>query len=270
MYSTSQTGARSLITLFILYTIGLVSTEPNAQMLNPARAVYDLRLNNERDSGKIYSVTGRLIVELIENCSGFIFNHGFISSISAAGSSDLVHNTEASVWESRDGQTMRFTMTQKINGTVVEQEQGQADITDKGESKAVWLLPQSRTLKLPHETLFPISYNRIVTKKALSGSRGFQISLFDGSNKSGYYHAAVFIGPRQKKIPNLEHQFDTRSWPVRIAYYNYDTLTEIPEFEIGFMLYGDGIVDDLRLDYKEFGLIGILKKLEYLDQPKCE
>ena len=269
--SKSLKGANYIIAFFLLYTAVFVSAESSAQMLRPARAVYDLQLNNERDSGKIHSAAGRLVVELIEDCSGFIFNHSFVSKVSAVGMSHLVHNTEASIWESRDGQKMRFNMTQKVNGTVVEQEQGRADLTKNGDGRAVWQLPQPRTLKLPVGTLFPVSYNRLVTQNALSGKDGFEMPLFDGSNQAGYYLAAVFIGTRQSKIhPNEGDQSDSRSWSVRHAYYNYDSLIGLPEFEIGFLLFSDGVVDNLKLDYQEFGLIGDLKELEYLEQPICE
>jgi len=269
--SKSLTGAKYTIAIIILGTAVFVCADSSAQMLRPARAVYDLRLNNERESGNFYSAAGRLVVELIEDCSGFIFNHSFISKISAAGRSALVHNTEASIWESRDGQKMRFNMTQKVNGTVVEREQGRADLTKNGDGKAVWELPQSRTLKLPIGTLFPVSYNRLVTQSALYGKDGFEIPLFDGNNQAGFYHAAVFIGTRQSKIhPNKGHQSEPRSWSVRLAYYNYDSLIGLPEFEIGFLLFSDGVVDNLKLDYQEFGLIGDLKELAYLEQPNCE
>ena len=108
-------------------------------------------------------------------------------------------------------------------------------------------------------------------QEALAGSRGFEVPLFDGSSEAGYYHAAVFIGtPLMEKPHEKLSLSDLRSWPVRLAYYHFDSQLGIPEFEVGFMLYGDGVVDSLRLDYQEFGLIGRLVELEYLDQPECE
>ena len=58
--------------LIILCSTVLISTASNGQMLRPARAVYDLQLNKDRASAKIVAATGRLVVELIEDCSGFI------------------------------------------------------------------------------------------------------------------------------------------------------------------------------------------------------
>ena len=271
MNCKSQTSINSPKAIFFLCAALLFSTESSAQMLSPARSVYELQLNNDRDNGKIYAATGQLVVELIEHCDGFIFNQGYISKISTIGSNDLVNNMEASIWESRDGRTLRFNMTNKINGTIIEQEQGRADMPENGSGKAVWQLPQSRTLMLPAGTLFPVGYNRLVLQRALSGSNGFEMPLFDGGNNAGFYHAAAFIGPIQKgKSSTKVRKSDLRSWSVRLAYYNYNNLIGLPDFEIGYMLFEDGIVDNLRLDYPNFGLIGHLKELNYLDQPKCE
>ena len=60
--------------LIILCTTVLIGTASNGQMLRPARAVYDLQLNKDLANAKIVAATGRLVVELIEDCSGFIFN----------------------------------------------------------------------------------------------------------------------------------------------------------------------------------------------------
>jgi len=35
-------------------------------------------------------------------------------------------------------------------------------------------------------------------------------------------------------------------------------------------LYSDGVVDDLILDYSEFGLTGRLVELEYIDKIVCK
>ena len=108
-------------------------------------------------------------------------------------------------------------------------------------------------------------------QSALYGKDGFEIPLFDGNNQAGFYHAGVFIGTRQIKIhPNKGRQSETRGWSVRLAYYHHDSSMGLPEFEIGFLLFSDGVVDNLKLDYQEFGLIGDLKELAYLEQPNCE
>ncbi len=240
-------------------------------MLRPARAVYDLQLNNDRESGDIDTAKGRLVVELIEDCSGYIFNQAFISHITSSEGADLVGDMQASVWESRDGLALRFNLVNRLNGKVVDREQGRARLKTSGGGEANWRLPKERALTLPRGTLFPISHNREVLRRAKSGSRGFELPLFDGSHEAGYYFASVFIGePLHGKGGGKLSPAELESWPVRLAYYHYDDKLGVPEFEVGFVMFGDGVVDTLFLDYPEFGLTGRLVELQYHDQPECD
>ncbi|MDA1097870.1 MAG: DUF1849 family protein [Proteobacteria bacterium] len=244
-----------------------------AQVLRPARGVYDLKLDQNRKSPGIDAAKGRMLVELLEDCGGFIFNQGFITNITSSEGNDIVGDMQASVWESRDGRAIRFNLLNRINGKIVEQEQGRADLDSEGAGHAVWRLPKTRELALPTGTLFPIGHNRIVLEHALRDSRGFEIALFDGSYDAGYYLAAVFIGNKTNRKEGEGTKLlarDLISWPVRLAYYHHDSPLGVPMFEVGYTLYSDGVVDDLILDYPEFGLTGRLVELEYFDRPECD
>ncbi|MBC8240052.1 MAG: DUF1849 family protein [Alphaproteobacteria bacterium] len=265
---------RAIIFLFLI----LLPVETAAQMLRPARSVYELKLDQSRKNPGIDAAKGRLVVELLESCDGFIFNQGFISKITSDVGPDIFGDMQASVWESRDGRTVRFNLLNRINGKISDQEQGRAGLDSQGAGSAAWQLPKTRELALPKGTIFPISHNRIVLEHALRGSRGFEVALFDGSYDAGYYLASAVIGNRtdqgrtdrkQGEGKNLLAK-DLSSWPVRLAYYHHDSRLGVPDFEVGFTLYSDGVVDDLVLDYPEFGLTGRLVQLQYFDRPACD
>jgi len=263
------------ISIALLVSSILAGTAAPAQTLRPARAVYDLHLNKDRENAGIVAAKGRLVVEFSEDCAGFIFNQGFVSRITATEGRDIVGDMQASIWESRDGRALRFNLVNRINGKVVEREQGRANLDSGGGGDAVWSLPKARRLALPKGTLFPVSHNREVLRRALQGSRGFEVPLFDGSNDAGYYHASVFIGAQVKNgaeraTKSAPVPKDQPSWPVRLAYYHYDNALGVPEFEIGYTLYGDGTIAAVKLDYPDFGLIGKLVELQYLEQPDCD
>ncbi len=260
---------RAIIVLFFI----LLAGEAAAQMLRPARTVYDLKLDGSRENPGIDAAKGRLVVELLEDCDGFIFNQAFISNITSSEGPDIVGDMQASVWESRDGRAVRFNLLNRINGKSVDRERGRGDIDSQGAGNAVWQLPKKRKLALPKGTMFPISHNRKVLEHARRGSHGFEVAFFDGSYDAGYYLTSTFIGnPTDRgKDPGSELLAkDLTSWPVRLAYYHYDSPLGVPQFEVGFTLYSDGVVDDLVLDYPEFGLTGRLVELKYLDQPNCD
>ncbi len=260
-----------------LLSVFICSATPAlSQALRPARSVYDLKLNQDRDTGGIEAASGRLVVELVEDCSGYILNQGFITHITSSEAQEMFGNMQASVWESRDGRSMRFTVVNTINGATAEREQGRGNLhqggAGNGSGLGVWKLPAPRELALPKGTLFPISYNRAVLRAVLAGRRSFETTLFDGTNAAGFYHASAFIGDKWSQERGKRGKLlarDLPSWPVRLAYYHQGSQIGTPQFEVGFTLYGDGVVDELKLDYPDFGLIGHLMELEYLDRPDC-
>lgn len=267
------TSTGRIWTLILLSVAVFGPGEAMAQMLRPARTVYELKLNQDRESPGIDRAKGRLIMELIESCGGFIFNQAFITDITSSEGPHLVGDMQASAWESRDGRSIRFNLLNRINGKIIEREQGRGNLDAQGAGQGTWRLPKVRELNLPKGTMFPISHNRALLEHAISGSRGFEVSLFDGSNDAGYYRASVFIGNRSdhgKDAGNKLLSDELLSWPIRLAYYHYDNVISEPEFEVGFTMYSNGVVDKLSLDYPEFGLTGHLIELEYLEKPECD
>ncbi len=257
----------------VLLALIVFAGQAAAQVLRPARTVYDLKLDQNRNSPGIDSVSGRLVIEFMEDCGGFIFNQGFITDITSSEGPNVIGDMQASLWESRDGRAIRFNLLNRVNGKIVEREEGRADVDTAGAGNAVWRLPKTRDLALPAGTMFPINHSRVMLEHALRGSRGFEIEFFDGSFDAGYYFAAVFIGDkmasRQGEGAKLLAK-DLSSWPIRLAYYHHDDRLGLPAFEVGFTMYSDGVVDNLTLDYAEFGLTGRLVELEYYNRPTCD
>jgi|APSaa5957512535_1039671.scaffolds.fasta_scaffold29147_2 hypothetical protein len=272
--SVGRFAASFLLLSVFLFSSSVVFAQTSS--LRPARAIYDLHLNKDRESAGILGVKGRMVAEYIEDCSGFILNQGFILRFSGSSGLDFVNDLQASHWESRDGDIIRFNLTSTIDGKSVEQEQGRAELGPGGAGNATWDKPKALHLELPKGTAFPAVFSRKVLAHAIKGSRGFETPLFDGSHEAGYYLVSIFIGDKLAPDAAGHHKLLAKTlprWPIRMAYYSRQDQPNrggVPEFEIGYTLYGDGVTDGLTLDYPEFGLKGRLVELEYLDQPSCE
>ena len=52
------------------------------------------------------------------------------------------------------------------------------------------------------------------------------------------------------------------SWPVRIAFCASRPDATLPEYEVAFRLYANGITTDFEIDYGNFALSGTLERLE--------
>ena len=65
------------------------------------------------------------------------------------------------------------------------------------------------------------------------------------------------------------------SWPISLAYYPLgrgapeEGSEGLPEFEIGFRLFENGIAGDVLLDYRDFALGGRLTLLQKLPAGGC-
>ncbi|WP_162244718.1 DUF1849 family protein [Aureimonas sp. Leaf454] len=61
-----------------------------------------------------------------------------------------------------------------------------------------------------------------------------------------------------------------RSWRVNEAYYNTDSDPDgLPIFQTSYVLYENGVSDDLKLDFGAYVFAGSLSKLDLLSAPAC-
>jgi len=167
--------------LLLLAVAGSAALAPAvAQKIRPARAIYDLSLGKKGAGVELESLTGRLALELIETCEGAIFNQGFVTRSVQTTGEELFGDVQASLWERRDGRRFRFTQLSRSSGQEDEESRGGAELFPDGGGIARWSLPKPAEITLPRGTLFSVGYSKRVLEMAATGSRGFEVPLFDG------------------------------------------------------------------------------------------
>ncbi len=62
---------------------------------------------------------------------------------------------------------------------------------------------------------------------------------------------------------------ETESWPVTVSYFPDDKGEALPDYQVSFDLYANGVATGLVLDYGDFSLAGTLSGLEFLEMPAC-
>ncbi|MDP6346320.1 MAG: DUF1849 family protein [Alphaproteobacteria bacterium] len=257
--------------LLLLAVAGSAALAPAvAQKIRPARAIYDLSLGKKGAGVELESLTGRLALELIETCEGAIFNQGFVTRSVQTTGEELFGDVQASLWESRDGRRFRFTQLSRSSGQEDEESRGGAELFPDGGGIARWSLPKPAEITLPRGTLFSVGYSKRVLEMAATGSRGFEVPLFDGAGEAGLYRAHAFIGKGMKPAAISSSQpAPLPRWPIRLAYFRDDDTSGLPDYEVGFVLYGTGVINDIVIDYGEFTILGRLAALNYHDPPSC-
>ena len=260
---------------FLAAGVLAVSTPATAASLLSHRAVYDLTLLESRASASITDIQGRLVLEWAgDMCEGYTVTQRLVSEMLDTEGGRNVSDLRMTSWEAPDGSSYRFELSHYFNGDVVEEVSGRASAAADG-GEAVFRAPEELTLELPAGTSFPTQHMVEVLASADQEGRVLEQPVFDGSGLDSLYSTTAFIAdwsstgkPSQGAAwPELT---DRESWKVRIGYFSPERQASVPEYEIGFRLYDNGVSSDLVMDYGDFVLSGELLELETINQAPCD
>ncbi len=231
------------------------------------RAIHDLKMTRAETQSGISNVEGRVVLEWQKVCEGFTLEQRMVLETQLVEGPVRVSDFHYSTWESADGLKFRFSMRYEIDGSVIDEVVGQAQLEEPGGvGKAVFSKPDGATLDLPKGTIFPSEHTLRVIQAARAGKTMHRNVLFDGSLSDGLFNVVSLIGrltsesgtERPVRAAIGEH----KSWPIRLAFFKYGPEDTLPDYEMSVRLYDNGVSGDLLLDYKEFALKGSLIRVE--------
>lgn len=236
--------------------------------LLPHRAAYALRLSDKDRRELFVAVEGVMVIEWKAGCDGWLSSQrmGFVGETPEG--EDITFDVRFSSWESRDNDRIRFALRSFDGPQPVETYRGEARLEKPGGGGvARYREPEEVSIELPPGTVFPTEQMRRLVEAAREGRMMSQYRLFDGSGLVATSSVTAVIG-EPIEVPQAASGY-RRRWPVSLAYYELESETGTPEFEISFMLDEGGVLYDVRLDYGDFVLEGELEKLELLPPPDC-
>lgn len=259
---------KALGTVLIVGFAGLMPLVASAApKLQPHLGVYELRLIESRDDVGIEAVRGRLVIEITDSCDGYAQTQRMLLRILYTRGDEIISDSNQTTWESRDGMIIRFNSKNEINGTVSEIFSGRAQLEGKGLAGVIkFVKPDDPDLPLAAGTIFPTEHFFDLIDAGQAGESVLRRRLYDGSGPRGIYDTIARLTPIASGGDAESHDLlrDVVSWQVRLAYFMPDDRTGVPEYEIGFRLFENGVATDLLLDYGEFSLVGTLARLDYL------
>ena len=242
--------------------------------LQPHRAIYDLTLKRSESSSGIERLDGRLVVEFQPDCEGYGFSQRIVMRMMDSEGQEAVNDFRAATWENTAGTKFRFNVRTMVDGTVIEENSGRAQLQSPGAAGSVDFSDDKTSgMSLPAGTVFPVAHTMAILKTANAGGSELEIKLFDGSGEDGRFDTFSWIGPRNGDGAHAGDKFEIiagiASWPVRMAYFPFGDQVGIPDFEIGFRLFANGVYGDIVLDYGDFALDGRLSRVDPLPRPSC-
>jgi EipB-like len=217
------------------------------------RAIYTLTLSTSR-GGDVVAASGTMGYEVIDACDGWAVRQRLSMTLTNTDGQDVKMVSDYATWEAKDGLKFRFHMKQTTDTAVTSQTDGDAFLERAGgPGEAHYTVPEDTTKPLPPGTLFPMAHTSAILAGAQSGKKFLALPLFDGTDDSGAEDSSVVVldwkKPEASKFPLLSELPSTR---VRLAFFDRNTKSEVPSYQVGMRYWENGVADNLQMDFGDF------------------
>lgn len=238
------------------------------------RAVYDLSLKSSTWGSGMTSFNGKLVSEFNDACSGYTSNQRLVSSfVDDDGMSHYADQWNSS-YEASTGLAYRFASANVMNGERIENVNGRAELSGAG-GTVRYADNEGRTDELPAGVLFPTQYLGRLIGAARAGETAFRGQLFDGYSEGKIYDVITVIGKSRPPtaaelaLEGGEALKGQRGWPISVSYHPAESKDELPEMQVSYTLFENGVATDTVIDYGDFTLVSRMRRIEKLAAPGC-
>jgi hypothetical protein len=242
------------------------------------RSIHDLVLDKSQPSGDISSATARLVTEFTGSaCKGYTDQTRFVMQTiernGARRTSDLRQMTVETPGH------FTFEQTAYSNNRLVEQSLGVAEREPTGDVTVALRRPAAKEFMLPGAVVFPLELIRATVAAANEGKRFLALDLYSGDGEGEtVYATATVIGAKSVSAdfgddkPIGEAGFAALPhWPLTVSYFvkKGATADPLPIYTSSYVLYENGMVSRLRIQYGDFALVGTLVSFQSLPAQPC-
>lgn len=247
-----------------------------AAEISPHRALYTMSLDTAKPGSGVLNATGAMVYEWGETCDGWTVQQRFRLRLMYEDSDPVELSSTLVSWESKDGLRYRFNERRLKNGEADEEVKGEAKLDGPGKGgKAEFTRPETTTLTLAPNVLFPTAHTILLINSAAAGESFISRNVFDGATLDNAGQITAVMGAaidpasakdkETAKSPLLQRP----SWRVRLAFFPADTKSDEPDYELGMRLYDNGVSTDMALDYSDYVIRAKLDEIEALPKPNC-
>lgn len=239
------------------------------------RAVYDLKLAGSDNGSGVAAAEGRMVIEFSDTCDGYALTQRLQMRLSDGEGAATTTDFRVANWEATDGRRFRFATRHIVNGEEDQNFEGTAALQEDGSGVVDYTKPETKEETLPPGTVFPTMHTVQLIEAAKAHKPLLTRTMFDGtsddlgSNVVGVIGKASDVTPPGLGGKGLDLLKGLPSWPVRLAFFTTGSNEELPEYEVGFRLYANGISGDIVLDYGDFSINAVLSDIEALPRPSC-
>lgn len=232
------------------------------------RAVYEISFESSDSNSGIIGAEGRYVFDVDNACEGYATNERFVVRLARA-EDPIVQDYRLTAFEAADGAQYRFTRTIELNGLTGQKASGEL-VVDSDKSSAHVDYAEADDQTYEDAVLTPVAHIRELLATAKSGENRHAAMIFDGDVDSPIFYAVTRI---MSANPDLDTEGDAQEaledlarWKIDTVYYPPETGEEgegaTPKFLFEAVLFENGVLTDLKLDYVDFALKATLSDLE--------
>jgi EipB-like len=239
------------------------------------RAVYNVSLEHTSGGG-VVAARGRMAIEFRDTCDGWSTAQRLVEDLTDSQGSASRTDFFVTAWESKDGRTMRFDISNTHNGKNEGRQRGAATLALDGSGSVKLAQGKPQIFSLPKGTQFPTGQIlEILDAAQASGSTARHI-VFQGGDGSDVNFSTATIGnavgdaalARDRQADPSGTLRNVPAWPVLISYFPLTSKAETPDYEIATHLFANGINGSMSLIYANYTLRATLVRVETL-APAC-
>lgn len=247
------------------------AAEPGAEAMVAHRAAYRLTLDKARDAASIARAEGVMLYEVVDACEGWATRQRFSLTITDRDGQEVETASDYSTYETKDGRSLRFSLTQTSQGAVSQRVAGEAEVRPDG-GTVRYTEPQAKEEALPPGTLLPMLHTVRALATARAGQRLLVTPLLDGTDPDGAQDTTTVISawtPPQPnpRFPDLAKFGSAR---MRVAFFDRKAGggsgggASAPDYEVGLRYWENGVADELNMDFGDFTVNGQMRELALL------
>ena len=266
------------------------SAQPGVPDLLPHTVLYDLRLVSSNSSAPVQDVRGSFRYDFEGNhCNGYTITVVLSNQlVDKSGNVSSIEQFSSSFEDPTKG-IYSFVDRQEVNGVTVEATRGEANIS--GQSAQVSLEKEDHTAPktedLGQGIMFPMQF---LTESIIAAQQNkvfLNTRYYDGSDGGSVTYDVSGVIGRERTVDLNGSQLLSelgpalKAWPMSLAYFQQGGDAErasdpqalgeqLPDYQMSYMLFENGVSDELLLDYGDFVIRGEMVEFETLPVTACE
>jgi len=259
--------------------LGLQPALAGSVALATYRAVHDLVIDPASEAPDIGTMIGRMVVEFSgSDCAGYKTTTRFVTASEDGDGARQVVDARSVIFETNDGRFDFDNQTYEDEG-LSDSSKGTAE-RGAGGVTVTLTEPARKTLELSADVVFPTEQLTRIIEAARAGDRFLSFSAYDAIDAGETVSpTTVVIGAESTASADVGVETAIADagyatllhWPVTVSYFDKGPgIDQAPTYTLSAILYDNGIMRQLKLNYGRFTLLGKLVQLDTLPKTPCE